>query len=64
MLHLEQPITCSSMSYTYNLGGSSSPPKVDRIWGIWGSFYNVPKAIFYLLKGIYLRGTILLNCKL
>ena len=28
-----------------------SPPLVDRIWGIWGSYHNVPKAIFYLLKG-------------
>ena len=31
----------------------SSPPRVDRIWGIWGSYYNIPKAIFYLLKGDY-----------
>ena len=23
-----------------------SPPSVDRIWGIWGSYNNVPKAIF------------------
>ena len=30
-----------------------SPPLVDRIWGIWGSCYNIPKAIFYLLKGDY-----------
>ena len=22
-----------------------------RIWGIWGSHYNIPKAILYLLKG-------------
>ena len=31
-----------------------SPPEVDRIWGIWGSYDRVPKAIFimfYLLKG-------------
>ena len=26
-----------------------SPP--FRIWGMWGSHYNIPKAIFYLLKG-------------
>ena len=26
----------------------------DRIWGIWGSYYNIPKAIFYLLKGDYI----------
>ena len=30
-----------------------SPPEVDRIWGIWGSYYNIPKAIFYLPKGDY-----------
>ena len=32
-----------------------SPPQVDRIWGIWGSYDEIPEAIFYLLK---LRGTI------
>ena len=31
-----------------------SSPEVDRIWGIWGSYYNVPKATFYLLKGHYM----------
>ena len=30
-----------------------SPPYVDRIWGIWGCFYKIPKAVFYLLKGDY-----------
>ena len=25
----------------------------DRIWGIWGSYYNIPKAMFYLLQGDY-----------
>ena len=30
-----------------------SPPEVDRIWGIWGSYHTLPKAIFYLLKGDY-----------
>ena len=30
-----------------------SPPEVDRIEGIWGSDYNIPKAILYLLKGDY-----------
>ena len=30
-----------------------SPPKVYRIWGIWGSYHNMPKAMFYLLKGDY-----------
>ena len=28
-----------------------SPPEVDRIWGISRSYCNIPKAIFYLLKG-------------
>ena len=32
-----------------------SPPQVDRIWGIWGSYFNIPKAMFYLLKGDYMR---------
>ena len=31
-----------------------SPPSVDRTWGIWGSYHNIPKAIFYLLKGDYI----------
>ena len=30
-----------------------SPPGVDRIWGIWGPDYDIPKTIFYLLKGDY-----------
>ena len=30
-----------------------SPPQVFRILGIWRSYYNVPKARFYLLKGDY-----------
>ena len=30
-----------------------SPPSVDRIWGIWGSYYTIPKAIFDLLKWDY-----------
>ena len=42
------------LSYSY------SPHEVDRIWGIWRSYYNVPKAIFCLLKGdclyIYQKG--------
>ena len=25
------------------------PPYVDRIWGMWGSYSSLPKAIFYLL---------------
>ena len=31
-----------------------SPPQVDRLWGIWGSYYDIPKAIVYLLKGGYM----------
>ena len=30
-----------------------SPPQVDRIWRRWGSYYNIPKAIFYLIKRDY-----------
>ena len=32
-----------------------SPPWVDRIWSMWGSYYitYIPKAVFYLLKGEY-----------
>ena len=30
-------------------------PLVDRIWGIWGPYYNIPKAILYLHKGDYIR---------
>ena len=36
-------------SYT----GAYSPPSVDRISGIWGSYYKMAKAIFYLVKGDY-----------
>ena len=25
-------------------------PQADRTWGIWGSYCDIPKAIFYLLK--------------
>ena len=31
------------------------PPEVDRIWGIWGSYYNIPKTVFYLIKGDYVH---------
>ena len=37
--------------------------QVDRIWGIWGSYYNIPKAIFYLLKGDY-RARVCLGFKI
>ena len=30
-----------------------SPPEVNRIWDIWGSYDNIPKAVFSLLKGDY-----------
>ena len=30
-----------------------SPPQVGRLWGMWGPYYNIPKAISYLLKGDY-----------
>ena len=35
-----------------------STPEADRIGGIWGSYYIIPKAIFYLLKG-HSRGPLL-----
>ena len=28
----------------------SSPPEVDRIWGVWRPYDNIPKAIFHILK--------------
>ena len=49
-------------SWTEMKGGESrshsgervlTPPEVERIWGTWGSHYNMPKAIFYRLKGDY-----------
>ena len=33
--------------------GIYSPPYVDGTWGIWGSYFNLPKTIVYLLKGNY-----------
>ena len=30
-----------------------SLPYVDRMWGIWGSYYDIPNAIFHLPKGNY-----------
>ena len=38
-------------------------PEVDRIWGIWGSYYHIPKATFYLLKGDYKPNTQVLNSR-
>ena len=34
--------------------GAYSPPEVDGIWSIRGSYYNTLKAVFYLLKGDYI----------
>ena len=44
-------IVCGPQKVPTVSGLGYSPPEVDRIWGIWGSYYSVPKAIFYLLKG-------------
>ena len=30
---------------------SGSNFRPTAVWGIWGSYYKIPKAIFYLLKG-------------
>ena len=30
-----------------------NPPEAETICGIWGSYSNMPKAIFYLLKADY-----------
>ena len=35
------------------LGFRASSPPLDRLWGIWGSYCNMPKAVFYLLQGDY-----------
>ena len=45
------PSTPQSKLYSLNPKPYSPNQVVDRIWGIWGSFYKIPKAIFYLLKG-------------
>ena len=37
----------------FNIMRRHNPPGVDRIWGTWGSYYNITKAIFHLLKGHY-----------
>ena len=34
--------------------GGYTRPELSRIWGIWGSYYNIPKARFYVLKGGYI----------
>ena len=38
---------CNLYSPKYPGFWAYSPPEVDRIWGIWGSYYNIPKAIFF-----------------
>ena len=37
----------------WQVGKRYSPPQVNRIWGIWESYYNIPKAIVNLPKGDY-----------
>ena len=48
---------CSDQDKAWVLAktGGYSPPQVDRIWGIWGSCYNIRTEKPY---SIYLRGTI------
>ena len=45
-----QVILCTVRRACKKCEGVSSPLS-SRIWGIWGSYYNIPKAIFYLLTG-------------
>ena len=43
---------CVQLGFPRNIDVCThSPPSVDRIGGIWGSYYSITKAIFYLLKG-------------
>ena len=43
--------------YLMVISGQVLEPKIRIVplqsieWGIWGSYYKIPKAIFYLLKG-------------
>ena len=39
------------LKHTHTILKGDSPPEVGRKMGIWGGYYNVPNAIFYLLKG-------------
>ena len=65
---MQEPV-CSEGGFRYTIMyakqhylhflGFYSPAKVDRIWGIWGSYYNIPTAIFFLLKGVYTLGILL-----
>ena len=45
------PVYSDMFAGTSNAAGQHSPPKVDRIYGTWGSYYNIAEAIFHLLKG-------------
>ena len=47
-------------SNSHYKGYYRSPSEVDRISDIWGSYYNMPKAIFYLLKGDHKYSGVLL----
>ena len=54
MLATPDPVTVKLKPISVSLKPKAySPPEVDRIWGIWESEYNIPKAIFHLLKGDY-----------
>ena len=47
-------IIISVCMYIYIYVYIESHPEGDRIlWGIWGSYCHIPKAIFYPLKGDY-----------
>ena len=47
------PIPQTSCFQGTQLASKYSRPQVNGIWGIWGSYYHIPKAIFHLLKGNY-----------
>ena len=44
---LQTHVSCSQSHQPLD----SSPPQVHRIWGICGSYFHIPKAVFYLLRG-------------
>ena len=46
-----KPSCFLSLSYLDLL--TASEWEIDRIWGICGSYYTIPKTIFYLLKSDY-----------
>ena len=45
--NLQEQVPCLSCART------TGPPYANRIWGIWGSYNDVPQAMFYLLMGDY-----------